>query len=236
MYVAAQYLPLQETQTLFLKTQPTMISYKPFLLAALIITCCAAAHGQTLTGMKIMVTRTGETLSSFSFRAGDITFCIDGRGYLEYQLETGSNKTLELDYYNNFHDWEAGKLKSVNNMGIEYYDAFNSLFTGRLKRLGNVEITYYDQFHAEKSGKIKSAGNVQLDYYDNFHAERAGKLKSVSNLNLEYYDGFNTSKNGKLKSAGTMQLDYYDNFYPEKSGRLKSVSGSLPNVAVIMEQ
>ncbi|GGH65282.1 hypothetical protein GCM10011379_18250 [Filimonas zeae] len=230
---AAQYLPLFSKT---LKKQPIMINYKPVLLAALVMCCYSTTRAQTFTGMKIALSRRGETLNAFSFTTGDITFFIDSKGGLEYQLDAGNTAVVELDYYGSFHEWEAGKLKSVNDIIIEYYDAFKGALMGKLKKIGNVEITYYDNFDGQKNGKLKSVGSIVLDYYDNFQAEKTGKLKSVSSLNLDYYDSFNAAKSGKLKTTGSVQLDYYDNFYPEKAGRLKSVNGRLPNVQLAVEQ
>lgn len=109
-------------------------------------------------------------------------YSFDGDRDFDYDdLKSGffASKGDFITFYDDFHDYEAGKLKSAGNTEIKYYDGFHAYEKGKIKSIGDLSFTYYDDFHNYKKGKIKSIGNLQFDYFDSFYPYKEGKLKSV---------------------------------------------------------
>lgn len=135
-----------------------------------------------------------------------------------------------IQYYNNFHDYESGKIKSIGNLIITYYDNFHDYDRGKIKSIGDLTFTYYSSFHDYEVGKLKSIGDLDLTYYDKFHDYDAGKLKSIGNSTFTYYSRFHDYEEGKIKSINDITFEYFDKFYSYKTGKLKSIKGNNQHI------
>ena len=103
---------------------------------------------------------------------------------LEYRDPNATFSTEgNVEYYDNFYDYNRGKVKSIGEIKFEYYDGFYPYQKGKLRSIGNLKLTYYDAFYAYQKGKIKSIGNVTFTYFDDFYKYKQGKLKSIKGNN-----------------------------------------------------
>lgn len=127
------------------------------------------------------------------------------------------------DYYSDFHDYEAGKIKSIGGVRFTYYSDFYSYESGKIKSIGDINFSYYSDFFDYESGKLKKIGDTAFTYYSNFNDYEAGKIKSVGRTNFSYYSNFNSYESGKLKKIGSASYTYFSNFDSSKlTGKLKS--------------
>jgi hypothetical protein len=108
---------------------------------------------------------------------GWITY--DSDSDIDYHNPESISLNREITYYNDFQDYNSGKLKSVGDVTFKYNDGFKTYLKGKLDQIGNLKITYYDDFHPYQSGKIKSIGSINFTYHDDFYTYKTGKLKSI---------------------------------------------------------
>ena len=90
-----------------------------------------------------------------------------------------SKKDDIFDYYDNFSDYNSGKIESINGIKFEYYDGFNAYQKGKISSIGDLKITYHDGFYAYQKGKLASVGTITFSYFDSFYKFKSGKLESV---------------------------------------------------------
>lgn len=112
------------------------------------------------------------------------SFTVSGNGDFDYDesgrvISRNHFSDNKITYYDNFYDYNSGKLKSVKGVSFEYYDSFYPYLKGKIKSFGNLKFDYYDNFYEYLTGKIKSINGLKFEYYDNFYKYKTGKLKSV---------------------------------------------------------
>lgn len=109
---------------------------------------------------------------------------------------------VEYEYYSNFHDHEAGKIKRIGSHLFTYYSSFHDYEAGKIKSIAGTNVKYHSKFNNYESGKIKSVAGVNLDYYSNFNSYEAGKIKSIGKYRYEYFSDFGGAANAGQPKAG----------------------------------
>jgi len=62
-----------------------------------------------------------------------------------------------VEYYSDFNDYEAGKIRRIGNISFSYYSGFNDYETGKIKQIGTNRYIYYSGHESRKSpGALKS--------------------------------------------------------------------------------
>ncbi len=107
---------------------------------------------------------------------------MDQYGQISQLNVTGSS----VNYYSNFHTYEAGKIKNVDDLGFKYYSDFHSYEAGKVRSIGSLSLEYYSTFNDYEAGKIKKIGNTKIEYYSNFNDYEAGKIKSIGACRYSY--------------------------------------------------
>lgn len=113
-----------------------------------------------------------------------------------------TNMQGELEYYSDFNDYEAGKVKKAGNIEFSYYSGFNDYEKGKVKRIGNTYFTYYSAFNSYEVGRVKKIGNVDFSYYSNSNDYETGKVKKIGDESFSYFSNASLdSPVGQLKSG-----------------------------------
>lgn len=132
----------------------------------------------------VFLNTNGKLLSINTLNSDKITpstgwMTYDSDSDIEYDNPDSIPLNGEISFYDDFHDYNSGKLRSVGNVTFKYSDGFKTYLKGKVEQIGNLKITYFDDFHPYQTGKIKSIGNITFTYHDDFHAYKSGKLKSI---------------------------------------------------------
>ncbi|GEM_PF-1599772 len=116
----------------------------------------------------------------FSFY-GDRNFDYEDKYKYRHKTDDDFNKENRIELYDNFYDYENGKIKSIHGIKFTYNGSFYKYKEGKLKSIGNIDFRYYDDFYSYQKGKTESIGNIKFRYFDDFYKYKSGKLESVKN-------------------------------------------------------
>lgn len=125
------------------------------------------------------------------------------------------------EFYSDFFDHEAGKIKSIDGVKFQYYSDFYDYESGKIKQIGSISFKYYSDFYAYESGKLKSIGNVDFKYHSDFYDYQKGKIKSIGGVPFEYNSDFYEHQKGLIKSIGSNKYTY-SNSWSSRRGRIES--------------
>ncbi|MFI3285436.1 MAG: hypothetical protein R3Y08_02170 [Rikenellaceae bacterium] len=110
---------------------------------------------------------------------------------------------LNVTKHSNFHHYEAGKIKSINDLRFAYYSDFHDYESGKVKSIGDIKFKYHSAFHDYEAGKVEQIGNTKIEYYSDFHDCEAGKVKSIGGYKYSYDSD---PKNGCYLSSGMLSV------------------------------
>ncbi|MGL5681513.1 MAG: hypothetical protein ACRDDZ_00475 [Marinifilaceae bacterium] len=166
---------------------------------------------------EVRINSTGEMILTVEIKgAGRIVMDVYGN-----IIDFIDDETRHVEYYSDFHSYEAGKVKRLDNINFTYYSDFNDYEVGKLKTAGNIRFTYYSAFNDYEKGKIKTIGSTRFTYYSSFHDYEFGKIKSIGTTPIRYYSTFNNYESGKIKNIGSYTYTYFPKSQ-SGSGKLKS--------------
>lgn len=109
------------------------------------------------------------------------SFSLDGDSDFDYPEDTALNSRFnqKISYYNDFYDYQSGKLEKVNGVKFSYYNNFYDYQKGKIQSIGNISFSYNNNFYDYLEGKISSIGNIKFEYFNDFYKHKKGKLKSI---------------------------------------------------------
>ncbi len=202
------------------------------LLLPVLLLAALAGNAQTLKkDINLRVSRDKTTIRSIDLFAGNVIIGISQKGKVRLNALPGT----QYAYLDPF-DRSDGRFRTLDNNHIDYYDNFEESRAGKLKAMGDIAITYYDKFDGfENIGRVKNIGGTALTYYDKYDGfDNIGKIRSIGGIAIKYYDRFDGSDvNGKLRSVGNIVITYYDQFDgDDKNGHIKAIIGDMPHITI----
>lgn len=177
------------------------------IYSLLLLVFAISVHGQKINEI-IFFQKSGKAIINLKIEDTFVSIDTDGKllnlsqsgdqsNTMEIPPNTRSfsvNADTDFDYPNSTH------ISSFSNQKITYYDDFHDYQSGKLEKVEGIKFSYYSDFYDYQKGKIESIGDLSFSYYSDFYSYLSGKISTIDGIEFEYFNDFYKNKTGKLKS------------------------------------
>lgn len=132
-------------------------------------------------GKLIQLSQSGNQSSTMEIEPNTITFVVNADTNFDYPDKSLLSSTFnqKISYYDDFYDYQSGKLEKVNGVKFSYYSNFYDYQKGKIESIGKLSFSYYSDFYSYLSGKISTIDGIEFEYFNDFYPHKTGKLKSI---------------------------------------------------------
>lgn len=132
-------------------------------------------------GKLLHLSESGNQSSTMEIEPNTRTFSVNADTDFDYPDKSllSSSFNRKISYYNDFYDYQSGKLEKVNGVKFSYYSNFYDYQKGKIESIGNLSFSYYSDFYSYQSGKISTIDGIEFEYFNDFYPHKMGMLKSI---------------------------------------------------------
>lgn len=132
-------------------------------------------------GKLLHLSESGNQSRTMEIEPNTRTFSVNTDTDFDYPDKSllSSSFNRKISYYNDFYDYQSGKLEKVNGVKFSYYSNFYDYQKGKIESIGNLSFSYYSDFYSYLCGKISTIDGIEFEYFNDFYPHKTGKLKSI---------------------------------------------------------
>ena len=132
-------------------------------------------------GKLLNLSQSGDQSNTMEIPPNTRSFSVNADTDFDYPNRTliSSSFNQKITYYNDFYDYQSGKLEKVNDLKFSYYNGFHHYQKGKIESIGDLSFSYYSDFYSYLSGKISTKDGIEFEYFNDFYKNKTGKLKSI---------------------------------------------------------
>ena len=132
-------------------------------------------------GKLLNLSQSGDQSNTMEIPPNTRSFSVNADTDFDYpnRMLTSSSFNQKITYYDDFYEYQSGKLEKVNDLKFSYYNGFYHYQKGKIESIGDLSFSYNSDFYSYLSGKISTIDGIEFEYFNDFYKNKTGKLKSI---------------------------------------------------------